>query len=240
MKVNFGFIPVKIGTLFLLLCLLCGAAPRATAQARNASRSSARTSAYTTAGARSKPTSPIGFAVRAGINRAGYHTSSPLVGSISSKAGIYLGIAMPIRLSKRSPWELQPEILYLRQSADIKLADGRTAEPRVNTVDVPIMVVRKFFDGAFRLGAGPVFTVLNSGGEVGLEAAESRLAEVAAGRFRPTVGWTAGVAAVLGKHFELEIRYCGAFSRTEIAFSGAEGVAKLRSDVWMAGVGYRF
>jgi len=228
MKVNSGFIPVKIGTLFLLLCLLCGAAPQVAAQSRTSPRT------------RSKSPSPIGFAVRAGVNRPGYSTSSPLVGSISSKAGIYLGIAMPIRLSKRSPWELQPEILYLRQSADIGLADKRTAEARVNTVDVPIMVVRKFFDGTLRLGAGPVLTVLNSSGEVGLEAAESRRAEVAAGRFRPTVGWTAGVAAGLGRHFEIEIRYCGAFSRTEVAFSETEGVAKLRSDVWMAGVGYRF
>lgn len=226
MKVNFGFIPVKIGTLFLLLCLLCGAAPQAAAQSRNSAH------------ARSK--SPIGFAVRAGVNRAGYSTSSPLVGSVSPKAGIYFGIAMPIRLSKRSPWELQPEILYLRQSADIGLADKRTSEARVNTVDVPIMVVRKFFNGAFRLGAGPVLTVLSSSGEGGLEAAESRLAEVAAGRFRPTVGWTAGAAAVLGRHFEIEIRYCGAFSRTEVAFSGTDDVAQLRSDVWMAGVGYRF
>ncbi len=227
MKVNFGFLPVKIGTFFLLCCLLCGAAPRVAAQHRN--------SAY----ARAKSSSPIGFAVRAGVNRASYRTDSPVVGSLSSKAGIYFGIAMPIRLSKRSPWELQPEILYLRQSADIGLADKRTAEARVNTVDVPILLVRRFFGGAFRLGAGLVLTVLNSAGEGGLEA-EGRSAEVAAGRFRPTVGWTAGVAAVLGKHFELEIRYCGAFSRTEIAFSGADGVAKLRSDVWMAGVGYRF
>ncbi len=228
MKVNFGFLPVKIGTFFLLCCLLCGAAPRVAAQHRN--------SAY----ARAKSSSPIGFAVRAGVNRAGYRTDSPVVGSLSSKAGIYFGIAMPIRLSKRSPWELQPEILYLRQSADIGLADRRTAEARVNTVDVPILLVRKFFGGAFRLGAGPVLTVLNSAGEGGLTVAESRSAEVTAGRFRPTVGWTAGVAAVLGRHFELEIRYCGAFSRTEIAFSGTDGVAKLRSDVWMAGVGYRF
>lgn len=228
MKVTFGFLPVKIGTFFLLLCLLCGAAPQVEAQSRTSSRS------------RTKSPSPIGFAVRAGVNRAGYRTSSPVVGSISSKAGIYFGIAMPIRLSKRSPWELQPEILYLRQSADIGLADKRTAEARINTVDVPILVVRKFFDGMFRVGAGPVLTVLNSAGEGGLVEAESRLAEVAAGRFRPTVGWTAGVAAVLGKHFEMQIRYCGAFSRTEIAFSGTDGVAKLRSDVWMAGVGYRF
>ncbi len=227
MKVSFGFMPVKIGTLFLLLCLLCDAAPRVAAQSRNSAH------------VRSKSPSPIGFAVRAGVNRAGYRTESPMVGSLSSKAGIYFGIAMSIRLSKRSPWELQPEILYLRQSADIGLADKRTVEARVNTVDVPILVVRKFFDGAFRLGAGPVLTVLNSSGEGGLEA-EGRLAEVAAGRFRPTVGWTAGVSAVLGKHFEMEIRYCGAFSRTEIAFSGTDGVAKLRSDVWMAGVGYRF
>lgn len=226
MKVNFGFMPVKIGTLFLLLCFLCSAAPQAAAQSRNSAH------------ARSK--SPIGFAVRAGVNRAGYRTDSPLVGSISPKAGIYFGIAMPIRLSKRSPWELQPEILYLRQSADIGLADRRTAEARVNTVDVPILLVRKFFGGVFRLGAGPVLTVLNSGGKGGWEAVEDRLAEVAAGQFRPTVGWTAGAAVVLGKHFEMEIRYCGAFSRTEIAFSGTDGVAKLRSDVWMAGVGYRF
>ncbi len=226
MKVNTGFIPVKIGTLFLMLCLLCGAASQAAAQSRN--------SAYT----RSK--SPIGFAVHAGVNRAGYHSASPLIGSLSSKAGIYLGIAMPIRLSKRSPWELQPEILYLRQSADIGLANNRTAEARVNTVDVPILLVRKFFGGVFRLGAGPVLTVLNSSGEGGLKEMGDRLAEIAAGQFRPTVGWTAGAAVVLGRHFEIEIRYCGAFSRTEIAFSGTDGVAKLRSDVWMAGVGYRF
>lgn len=226
MKVNSGFIPVKIGTLFLLLCLLCGAAEQAAAQSRNPDYARSR--------------SPIGFAVHAGVNRAGYHSSSPLIGSLSSKAGIYLGIAMPIRLSKRSPWELQPEILYLRQSADIGLAGKRTAEARVNTVDVPILLVRKFFGGIFRLGVGPVLTVLNSSGEGGWEAVEDRLAEIAAGQFRPTLGWTAGAAVVLGRHFEIEIRYCGAFSRTEIAFSGTDGVAKLRSDVWMAGVGYRF
>ncbi len=224
MKMNLGFIPVKIGTLFLLLCLLCGAATRVAAQSRN----------------RSKFSSPIGFAVRAGVNRAGYSSESSLVGSLSPKAGIYFGIAMPIRLSKRSPWELQPEILYLRQSADFGLADKRTAEARVNTVDVPILVVRKLLGGVLRLGAGPVLTVLNSSGEVELKEVGDRLAEVAAGQFRPTVGWTAGAAVVLGRHFEIELRYCGAFSRTEIAFSGTDGVAKLRSDVWMAGVGYRF
>lgn len=232
MKEIVGFIPVKIRILFLSFCLVTGGAAEGAAQDASHARASSRTP--------SKSSSPVGFAVRAGVNRAGYTTSSPLVGSLSSRAGIYFGIAMPVRLSKRSAWELQPEILYLRQSARIGLADARTVDAKVNTIDVPVLAVRKFFDGVLRLGAGPVLTVLNSSGEGGLETAESRLAEVAAGRFRPTVGWTVCAAAVLGRHFELEIRYGGAFSRTEVAFSGAGDVAKIRADVWMAGVGYRF
>ncbi len=232
MKAIVGFIPVRIRILFLLFCLCAGGAAESAAQVAAHSRTSSRTP--------SKSPSPVGFVVRAGVNRAGYATSSSCVGSLSSKAGLYFGISMPVRLSKRSAWELQPEILYLRQSARITLADSRRVDAKVNTVDVPILVVRKFFDGVLRLGAGPVLTVLNSSGEGGLETAESSLAEVAAGRFRPTVGWTAGAAAMLGRHFELEIRYGGAFSRTEIAFSGGGDVAKIRTDVWMAGVGYRF
>ncbi len=126
---------------------------------------------------------------------------------LSSKTGFSLGLHMALRIG--GMFAIQPEIEFSHLKININdPAMNFTSAVACNTLQIPVLASVKL--GAFRINAGPVFTVMDNP-----SYGDRNGEKVMFGRIYPTISYTIGVSVLIVKHLYIDARFSGQFNATE-------------------------
>ncbi|GIV40620.1 MAG: hypothetical protein KatS3mg033_2420 [Thermonema sp.] len=152
------------------------------------------------------------FGIRTGINANKLVPSSDDLKNDGYKYGFVGGAFLRLGIGD---WFVQPELLISQKGANMKgsgnFSNIETVKRNINSLDVPILLGRRFLGGVMRINAGPVLSfpysakeeVTDSNGQTTTTDYEVK---------NSTIGYQAGVGFDFGK-FTIDARYEGSLSK---------------------------
>ncbi len=160
-----------------------------------------------------KVSTEFGLGVGARYNLFSVH---PISQNFTAKIDMRLsyGTALQFRVNIGRHFGIQPEISYAYSNLNIEDKDKGLDKVKIQYSIVQVPLLLSFKVAMFRFNAGPVFTLTDSPTYF-LENSEGVLQQQFIGRLNPTVTYTAGVSAKLGRRTIVDLRYADQFTATK-------------------------
>ncbi len=146
------------------------------------------------------PRYDVSWGLLAGVNTPTVESLTQNV-SIKNNIGWHLGMFTSINYRN---YAIEPQLLYVRQSYEVRSSTGESYDLKSNRLDVPVLFSLRVLE-PFRINVGPVFSLLNDGK---LKSGKDLLDM---GGLHPTISYAIGAGLNLGEVI-VDFRYNGSFS----------------------------